>query len=87
MKDKLYKLNKKRVDVIDVILTCSVQDKFYYWLKENNVLAEGKTFSLKKLARIFLADNPGLYKKYESFKSALTADIECGKYNAWSDED
>lgn len=89
MKDKLFKLNRKKVDAVKVILACKCQDKFYFWLKEINVLAESKTFSLKKLARIFLSDHPRYYRQYEDsdlFNYDLEETIRIAK-TPWFDED
>lgn len=80
MKDKLFKLDHRRLNAIEVITRCSACDHFYYWLKEKNPLqADKPNYSLKRLAKEFLGEFPGYYTKFVKEDLELAANIKIAK--------
>lgn len=85
-KDKLTKLNKKKSDALDVIYGTKCQDKFYDWLKLTDPIKDRKVYSLKRLAKEFLAEFPGYYGEYEKIKNNFAEMVRVAK-TPWLDED
>ena len=66
MRDKLIKIKKQKLDPIHVLEVTETVDQFISWLNSNFECACKKhIFSLKRLARIFLSENPELYEIYK----------------------
>ena len=88
MKDKLLKNGSKiRLNPIEVIRSCLANDHFYFWMKERDVLnIEPRITSLKRLARIFLSENPGYYTKFVKDERTLEENIRIAK-TPWLDKD
>ena len=87
MKDKLekFKINKKTVNPFDVIISTGSKGQFYTWIAANDPI-KGKVYSLKRLARMFLAEVPELFLVYESKYCSLEEAIRVAKTN-WLEED
>ena len=87
MKDKLekFKLNKKRVDPFEVILNTASKGAFYTWIAVNDPI-KGKIYSLKRLAKMFLAENSELYAVDEQKFCSLEEAIRVAKTN-WLEDD
>lgn len=81
MQDKLQKNGSKvRLNPIEVIRACLANDHFYFWLKEKDVLNQKpRITSVKRLARMFLAEFPGYYTKFVKDDRVLEENIRIAK--------
>lgn len=86
MKDKLEKLNHKRLSAIEVIYSCKCMNHFYDWIKVNDPLTRSHVYSLKRLAKEFLKEFPEYYSQYEDWTHNLQETIRIAK-TPWLDED
>ena len=87
MKDKLekFKINKKSINPFDVIESTGSKGQFYTWIAANDPLS-GKIYSLKRLARMFLAECPELFAVYEKKYLSLEEAIRVSKINVYEDD-
>lgn len=65
MEDILIKTNHKKLNALTVIYTLNIQDKFYDWVKIVDPMKNRNVYSLKRLAKEFLAAFPHYYSDYD----------------------
>ena len=70
VKDKLEKIKIQKLNPIDVIHRTGHKTLFCYWIAHHfDNLVNKRIFSLKRLARMFLKENPDFYFEYKTFLS------------------
>lgn len=84
MKDKLIKLNKKKTPALDVIDRLDICGVFYDWLKIYNPVKQN-IYSIKRLAKMFLAEYPSYYSQYEKLNDSLAESIKIATFNAYEE--